>query len=103
MILNWGDGNNSIFESSAASDEAQQFKQSKRGQWIAKMPKFKDFAVSDADKNLAKSHLKFLPLGLLLGVISDTFHSDLGPILVRWINQYRLKTHLFSYNIGDKR
>ena len=65
------------------SDEAQQFKPSKRGQWISMMPRFKDVILLDTDENLCKISLKFSPMGLLLRVILDTFHSDLGPILAR--------------------
>ena len=65
MILNWENINNSVFESGTNYDEAQQFKQSKREQWISKMPKFKDITLSDADENLSKTVLKFFPIGIL--------------------------------------
>ena len=45
------------------------------------MLRFKDIMLSDTDENLSKTALKFSPMGLLLGVILDTFHSDLGSTL----------------------
>ena len=79
MILNQEDRNNLVFELGTNSDKAQQFKQSKRGQWISKMLRFKDIMLSDTDENLSKTALKFSPMELLLRLILDTFDSDLGP------------------------
>ena len=47
------------------------------------MPRFKDIIFLAADKNLSKTALKFSPIGPLLGVILDTFYSDLGSRLIR--------------------
>ena len=103
MILNWEDGNNNILSSGTASEEALRFKQSKRGQWIAKLPKFKDMTILDIAGNLSNAALKFSPLGLLFGVILDTYFSQLTPSLSRWIYNHRKKTHLVGCTIWDER
>ena len=103
FILNWDDGNNAIFTSGTDSEEARKFKRSKRGQWISKLPRFKELTPSDADENLAKTHLYFTPIGILLGVLLDTFHNELGPQLANWMNEYRMKTHLFGCSLWEPR
>ena len=101
--MNWDYGNNAIFTSGTDSEEAQKFERSKHGQWISRLPRFKALVISDADENLAKAHLKFSPLRILLGVTLDTFHSELGSQLVNWIHEYRMKTHLFDCALWDQR
>ena len=58
---------------------------------------------SDADENLSKMHLHFSPIGILLGVLLDTFYNELGPQLVNWMNEYRVRTHLFGCSLWDQR
>ena len=53
IIMNWDDGNNDIFTFGTDSEEAQNFKQSKRGRQISRSPKFKETVILDADENLA--------------------------------------------------
>ena len=101
--MNWDDGNNAIFPSGTNSEEARKFKQSKRGKWISRLPKFKTIEILDADKNLAMTHLKFFPIGILLGVIEESFCRELGSQLVNWINEYRMQTHLFDCTVWDQR
>ena len=104
MIANWDDGNNDIFPAGPISPDAESFKKSKRGRWISKLPRFINLSISDADENLAETHLKFSPLGTLFGVlILGTFLGDLDPRLVEWIYKYRQNTHLFGCDIGDER
>ena len=87
FILNSDDSNNAIFLSGTNSEEARKFKQSKRGKWISRLPKFKTIEISDTDENLAMTHLKFSPIGILLRVILETFHRELGSQLVNLINK----------------
>ena len=81
VISNWEDGNDLIFKSGPTSEDAQQFKRSKIGQWASKIPRFKDISLSDQDENLSKTILKYSPLGLVLGILSDMFYSDLSSSL----------------------
>ena len=103
MILNWEDRNNNILSSGTVSKEALRFKQSKRGQWISKLPKFRDMTTLDIAGNLSNTALKFSPLGLFFGVILDTFFSNLPRLLSRWICNHRRKTHLVGCSIWDER
>ena len=69
MILNWDDGNNTIFKFRSDSMSASDFKASKRGKWISQIPKFCNHISVVVDENLSPTLLKYSPLGILLEVL----------------------------------
>ena len=103
LISNWEDNNNSILIPGHTSEDTRKFKRSKIGQWVSKIPQFREMAWADQDANLAKTLLKYSPMGLVLGILADIFYNDLGRLVTSWIQQYRLETHLVGSRLWDER
>ena len=104
MTLNWDDDNNAIFKFGTNSDAARKFRSSARGKWMSKIPKFRSIIIDDANDNLSSTAYEYSPLGIMLGVIQQSFDDRaLECFGARWTTSHREQTHLYGSKPWDDR